>query len=135
MGRFLLHFAQSNIVCSSSQRKMNIQTSSNKKSKKSSNTTPSTRRIWIPEEEQTLLDGLKELCANGWRGDNGTFRPGHLMELEVVWVQYSDGTIIVDDPKHWIDFIKIDPQAKKMNTKKWPLFADWEEIFGKDRAT
>jgi len=22
-----------------------------------------------------------------------------------------------------------------MNTKKWPLFKDWEEIFGKDRAT
>ncbi|KAK6780997.1 hypothetical protein RDI58_023181 [Solanum bulbocastanum] len=22
-----------------------------------------------------------------------------------------------------------------MNTKKWPLFADWEEIFGKDKAT
>ena len=22
-----------------------------------------------------------------------------------------------------------------MNFKKWPLFADWEEIFGKDRAT
>uniref|UniRef100_M0ZK88 RNase H family protein n=1 Tax=Solanum tuberosum TaxID=4113 RepID=M0ZK88_SOLTU len=123
---------------------------------------------------ETLLDGLKELCANGWRGDNGTFRPGHLMELERYihkyhprsglksephiknkmryWkrcygsiallktrsglgFQYSDGTIIVDDPKHWIDFIKIDPQAKKMNTKKWPLFKDWEEIFGKDRAT
>ncbi|KAH0696134.1 hypothetical protein KY290_013500 [Solanum tuberosum] len=49
--------------------------------------------------------------------------------------QYSDGTIIVDNPKHWIDFIKIDPPAKKMNTKKWPLFKDWEEIFGKDRAT
>lgn len=22
-----------------------------------------------------------------------------------------------------------------MNTKKWPMFEDWEEIFGKDRAT
>ncbi|KAG5625147.1 hypothetical protein H5410_010365 [Solanum commersonii] len=106
---------------------MNSQTSSNRKSKKSSNTTSSTRRTWIPEEEQTLLDGLKELCANGWRGDNGTFRPGHLMELRAIALlktrsdlgfQYSDGTLIVDDPKHWIDFIK-----------------DWEEIFGKDRAT
>ncbi|XP_069153267.1 uncharacterized protein [Solanum lycopersicum] len=153
---------------------MNDQISSNKRSKKSSNTTPSTRRTWIPEEEQTLLEGLKELCANGWRGDNGTFRPGHLMELERYihkhhprsglkgephiknkiryWkrcygsitllktrsglgFQYSDGTIIVDDPKHWIDFIKIDPQAGKMNAKKWPMFEDWEEIFGKDRAT
>ena len=125
---------------------MNDQISSNKRSKKSSNTTPSTRRTWIPEEEQTLLEGHKELCANGWRGDNGTFRPGHLMELERYihkhhlrsglkgeqhiknkmryWkrcygsitllktrrglkFQYSDGTIIVEDPKHWIDFIKV----------------------------
>ncbi|OIT03127.1 hypothetical protein A4A49_57521 [Nicotiana attenuata] len=61
---------------------MNSQTSSNKVSKKSSNSTPSTRRMWIPEEEHTLLDGLKELGAKGWRADNRTFRPGHLMELE-----------------------------------------------------
>ncbi|KAG5596310.1 hypothetical protein H5410_037542 [Solanum commersonii] len=142
--------------------------------KKINNTTPSTRRTWIPEEEQTLLDGLKELCANGWRGHNGTFRPRHLMELEryihkyhprsgfkgepqiktkmTYWkkcygsiallktqsglgYQYSDGTIIVDNPKHWIGFIKIDPQDKKMNIKKWPLFEDWEEIFGQLDAT
>ncbi|XP_016484550.1 uncharacterized protein LOC107805084 [Nicotiana tabacum] len=49
--------------------------------------------------------------------------------------QYSDGTIIVDDPKQWDDFIKMDPKAKSMKTKKWPMFEDWEEIFGKDRAT
>lgn len=24
----------------------------------------------------TLVDGLMELCVNGWRGDNGTFRHG-----------------------------------------------------------
>lgn len=49
--------------------------------------------------------------------------------------QYSDGTILVDCPKAWDNLIKIDPNAKSMNYKKWPLFADWEEIFGKDRAT
>ncbi|KAM3303585.1 hypothetical protein P3S67_014615 [Capsicum chacoense] len=48
---------------------------------------------------------------------------------------YTDGAIIVDDPKFWDDFLKIDPNAKNMNTKKWPMFEDWEEIFGKDRAT
>ncbi|KAJ8569612.1 hypothetical protein K7X08_006189 [Anisodus acutangulus] len=37
-----------------------------------------------------------------------------------------------DDRWKWF---KADPNAKKMNFKKWPLFADWEEIFGKDRAT
>ncbi|KAH0688801.1 hypothetical protein KY289_016159 [Solanum tuberosum] len=47
----------------------------------------------------------------------------------------SDGAIIIDDPKFWDDFLKVDPNAKIMNTKKWPMFVDWEEIFGKDRAT
>ncbi|PHU25394.1 hypothetical protein BC332_03726 [Capsicum chinense] len=28
-----------------------------------------------------------------------------------------------------------EPKAKNMNTKKWPMFEDWEEIFGKNRAT
>ncbi|PHT29319.1 Glutamyl-tRNA(Gln) amidotransferase subunit B, chloroplastic/mitochondrial [Capsicum baccatum] len=153
---------------------MNSQTSSTKASKKSSNSTPSTRRMWIPEEEQTLLDGLKEFCANDWRGNNGTFRPGHLMELERYihkhhpksalkgelhiknkmryWkkcygiiallktqsglgFQYSDRSILIDDPTFWDNFLKAEPKAKNMNTKKWPMFEDWEEIFGKDRAT
>uniref|UniRef100_M1CYY3 RNase H family protein n=1 Tax=Solanum tuberosum TaxID=4113 RepID=M1CYY3_SOLTU len=30
---------------------------------------------------------------------------------------------------------RVDPNAKSMNLKKCPLFADWEEIFSKDRAT
>ncbi|KAF3668474.1 Glutamyl-tRNA(Gln) amidotransferase subunit B, chloroplastic/mitochondrial [Capsicum annuum] len=30
---------------------------------------------------------------------------------------------------------RAEPKAKNMNTKKWPMFEDWEEIFGKDRAT
>uniref|UniRef100_M1B228 Uncharacterized protein n=1 Tax=Solanum tuberosum TaxID=4113 RepID=M1B228_SOLTU len=32
----------------------------------------------------------------------------------------------IEDRCKWFE---IDPQAKKMNTKKWPLFEDWEEIF------
>ncbi|KAG5586447.1 hypothetical protein H5410_046881 [Solanum commersonii] len=143
-------------------------------SKRSRNSTPSTRRTWTAAEERTLIDGLKELCVNGWRGDNGTFKPGYLKELECYlcehhpnsglkgephvlskirfWkkcnasiamlksqsglgFQYGDGAIIVDDPKFWDDFKKVDPNAKNLNKKKWPMFVDWEEIFGKDRAT
>ncbi|KAH0643217.1 hypothetical protein KY290_035430 [Solanum tuberosum] len=156
--------------------KMEIQKSSMQPPKRSKRrrSTPSTRRTWTPTEESTLINGLKELCVNGWRADNGTFRPGYLMELEdylhehhpesglkgephvnsklKFWkrcyaslsllkgrsglgFQYSDGTIIIDDPKEWDKFLKDDPGASNMNTKKWPLFADWEEIFGKDRAT
>ncbi|KAG5629675.1 hypothetical protein H5410_001392 [Solanum commersonii] len=152
---------------------MSSQTSSHA-SKRSRNSTPSTRRTWTAAEERTLIDGLKELCVNGWRGDNGTFKPGYLKELECYlcehhpnnrlkgephvlskirfWkkyyasiamlksrsglgFQYGDGAIIVDDPKFWDDFIKADPNAKNLHKKKWPMFVDWEEIFGKDRAT
>ncbi|KAH0663782.1 hypothetical protein KY284_028713 [Solanum tuberosum] len=106
--------------------------------------------------------------------DNGTFRPGYLMELEhylrerhpdnglkgephvnsklKAWkrsyaslsllkgrsglgFQYTDGTIIIDDPKELDKIFKDDPGASTMNNKKWPLFADWEEFFRKDRTT
>ncbi|KAH0747417.1 hypothetical protein KY285_009074 [Solanum tuberosum] len=144
---------------------MEIQKSSMQPPKRSrrKRSTPSTRRTWTPTEESTLINGLKELCVNGWRADNGTFRPGYLMELEdylhehhpesglkgephvnsklKFWkrcyaslsllkgrsglgFQYSDGTIIIDDPKEWDKFLKDDPGASNMNTKKWPLFAD-----------
>lgn len=115
-------------------------------SKRSRKSTPSSRRIWTPAEESALLDGLKKVCADGWRADNGTLRPGYLMELEhyfherhpssqlkgephvnnkvKAWkrcyssisllksrsglgFQYSDGTIIVDDPKHCDEFLRL----------------------------
>lgn len=121
-------------------------------SKRSINSTPPTRRTWTAAEERTLINGLKELCVNGWRGDNETFKPAYLKELECYlhkhhpnsglkgdphvlskiryWkkcyasiamlksqsglgFQYSDGSIIVDDPKYWDAFLKVDPSAKK----------------------
>ncbi|KAM3320584.1 hypothetical protein P3S67_007786 [Capsicum chacoense] len=77
---------------------MNSQASSIKASKKSSNSTPSTQKMWIPEEKQTLLNGLKELCANGWRADNETFRPGHLMELEQYIHKYHPKSALKGGP-------------------------------------
>ncbi|KAK6780305.1 hypothetical protein RDI58_022489 [Solanum bulbocastanum] len=155
-------------------------------SKRSRNSIPSTRRTWTTVEERTLIDGLKELRVNGWRGDNGTFKPGYLKELECflcehhpnsglkgephvlskirylkkcyasiamlksrsgLEFQYSDGAIIVDDPKFLDDFLKICTSSLVSEfveyvscglsttiTRK-PMFVDWEEIFGKDRAT
>ncbi|KAH0647556.1 hypothetical protein KY285_032804 [Solanum tuberosum] len=38
--------------------------------------------VWTQEEELTLVGGLKRLCANDWKEDNGTFKDGYLMELE-----------------------------------------------------
>ncbi|KAG5632938.1 hypothetical protein H5410_004655 [Solanum commersonii] len=48
--------------------------------KRARKSTPSSRRVWTLEEEFTLVDGLKELCVNGWRGDNETFKHGYLMD-------------------------------------------------------
>jgi len=103
-------------------------------------------RVWTQEEELTLVDGLKKLCANDWKEDDGTFKHGYLMELEQhmnvchpncglqalphifskirgwkkhymtlslvksrsgLGFRYSDGTILVEDPKAWDDFIKV----------------------------
>lgn len=31
--------------------------------------------------------------------------------------------------------MKMDPNAKRMRYKTWPILSAWREIFGKDRAT
>ncbi|PHU13660.1 ABC transporter B family member 11 [Capsicum chinense] len=100
--------------------------------------------------KSSLIDGLKELCVNGWRADNGTFRPGYLTELEYyLRERHLDSGLkgelhINSKLKAWkrshahISLLKgrsDEPKARNMNTKKRPIFADWEEIFGKDRAT
>ncbi|KAG5626068.1 hypothetical protein H5410_011286 [Solanum commersonii] len=110
------------------ERASSTAATSNTSRKRERKSTPSSRRIWTPEEELTLVDGLKELCVNGWRGDNGTFRHVYLMVLE----HYMNAR----HPKCGLKSLPhVDPNAKSMNLKKWPLFADREEIFGKDKAT
>ncbi|KAK6779922.1 hypothetical protein RDI58_022106 [Solanum bulbocastanum] len=113
---------------------------SNTSKKRARKSAPSSRRVWTPKEELTLVDELKELCVNE------TFRHEYLMELEHymnarhpncgleslphvdskirAWTksyatisllksrsglgfQYSDGSILVDDPKAWNNLIKL----------------------------
>ncbi|GFP97887.1 hypothetical protein PHJA_001932800 [Phtheirospermum japonicum] len=50
------------------------------------------------------------------------------------WNEISN-TIGVKDDAHWNQFVKEDANAKMMRFKSWPLYGDWCEIFGKDRAT
>ncbi|CAA0841476.1 Unknown protein [Striga hermonthica] len=40
----------------------------------------------------------------------------------------------VKDPE-WKAYLKVQPKVKSMRLKSWPFYADWVEIFGKDRAT
>lgn len=42
---------------------------------------PKLRRSWQLHEEEVLLECLKELCATGWKSDNG-FRAGYVGRLE-----------------------------------------------------
>ncbi|KAL0544100.1 hypothetical protein IC582_019211 [Cucumis melo] len=40
------------------------------------------RHVWTKEEEGTLVECLMELVSmEGWKSDNGTFRPGYLAQL------------------------------------------------------
>ncbi|CAA0805971.1 Unknown protein [Striga hermonthica] len=43
--------------------------------------------------------------------------------------------ITVREEQIWKDYVKAHPKVKSMRYKPWPLFPDWLEIFGKDRAT
>ncbi|CAA0815459.1 Unknown protein [Striga hermonthica] len=35
----------------------------------------------------------------------------------------------------WDAYVKVNPKVRTMRLKSWPLYGDWVEIFGKDRAT
>ncbi|KAG8388605.1 hypothetical protein BUALT_Bualt02G0142900 [Buddleja alternifolia] len=47
----------------------------------------------------------------------------------------TTNTITVESEDVWTNYIKTDSNARTMSYKSWPLYNDWEEIFGKDRAT
>ncbi|KAG6415340.1 hypothetical protein SASPL_122751 [Salvia splendens] len=75
--------------------------------------TDRTRRSWSTREEEALMLALKDLVVNKWKSDNG-FRGGYLAQIEEI-IKYNN--------------------ARYMRFKSWPLFDEWKEIFGKDRAT
>ncbi|KAG5576636.1 hypothetical protein H5410_056770 [Solanum commersonii] len=110
-------------------------------SKRSRNSTSLTQRTWTAVEEQTLIGGVKELCINGWRNDNGTFRLGCLKELECYLHKHHPTADCKVNHMSYLkqdigrNVMRVDPNAKNMDTKKWPMLMDWEEFFWRDRAT
>ncbi|PIN23479.1 hypothetical protein CDL12_03796 [Handroanthus impetiginosus] len=46
----------------------------------------------------------------------------------------STNIIIVED-SIWDNYVKVDPNARTMRYKSFPLYPSWYKIFGKDRAT
>ncbi|KAG6403671.1 hypothetical protein SASPL_135899 [Salvia splendens] len=47
----------------------------------------------------------------------------------------ADGDYKIDiDNEQWAQVVEKDSNAKYIRNKSWPMFSDWKEIFGKDRA-
>ncbi|PIN01430.1 hypothetical protein CDL12_26062 [Handroanthus impetiginosus] len=87
----------------------------------------SKRRIWTIKEEEALIVTLKDVVAAGWKCENGFHTGGF------GWNE-STNMIIIED-SIWDNYVKVDPNARTMRYKSFPLYLSWCEIFGKDRAT
>ncbi|XP_057777266.1 uncharacterized protein LOC130995830 [Salvia miltiorrhiza] len=59
-----------------------------------------------------------------------------LLALDVSGVGFNaKGTFMLDcDNDQWEMIVKKDSNARLMRFKSWPMFEDWKEVFGKDRA-
>ncbi|KAG8380749.1 hypothetical protein BUALT_Bualt06G0048400 [Buddleja alternifolia] len=93
----------------------------------------STRRLWSVQEERALACALKELVVQGYKSDNG-FKTGNQIVFEQLMRQAMSGTNLQADP-HINSRIQTDSNTCTMRHKTWPLYKEWIEIFGKDRAT
>ncbi|KAL1562982.1 hypothetical protein AAHA92_05494 [Salvia divinorum] len=51
-------------------------------------------------------------------------------------IQEEEGDHKIDcDNDQWEQIVKVDNNARYMRFKSWPMFDEWKDIFGKDRAT
>ncbi|KAG8383401.1 hypothetical protein BUALT_Bualt04G0008800 [Buddleja alternifolia] len=51
-------------------------------------------------------------------------------------IGWNDTTKMIEaHDEAWDSYVKTDSNARLMRYKSWPYYADWVEIFGKDRAT
>ncbi|KAL1547695.1 hypothetical protein AAHA92_16018 [Salvia divinorum] len=88
------------------------------------------RRVWSRREEEILMSTLKDLVALGWKSDNG-FQSGYLGKVEEALQREFPSS----DLKLWEQIIRVDNNAHFIRNRPWPLWEDWKEIFGKDRAS
>lgn len=56
-----------------------------------------TMRTWLPVEEQTLINHLKDMVSQGWKCDNG-FKMGYLATLEKAMAQSFPGCDLKGEP-------------------------------------
>ncbi|KAL8462207.1 hypothetical protein ACS0TY_033317 [Phlomoides rotata] len=79
---------------------------------------------------------MKDLIANGWKTENG-FKPAYLLKLENnnsgIGFNATTGLLQCHDD-YWDRIVKADPNATTMRYKTCPLYDNWNEMFGMDRA-
>ncbi|KAG6387555.1 hypothetical protein SASPL_152747 [Salvia splendens] len=116
--------------------------------------TDRTRQSWSTREEEALMLALKNLVVNKWKSDNG-FRGGNppyqlqapamekknysslvnMLNRSGVGFNYKGDHKIDCDNDQWEQIVRLYNNARYMRYKSWPMFDEWKEIFGKDRAT
>ncbi|KAL0410633.1 UNVERIFIED_CONTAM: hypothetical protein Slati_3653000 [Sesamum latifolium] len=85
------------------------------------------RRVWSTAEEEALLECMREIkkkygCINDMMGRSG--------------FGWNPTTNTIDTKDDAFDnFAKIDSFAKMLRFKSFPYYAQWCEVFEKDRAT
>ncbi|KAG6418545.1 hypothetical protein SASPL_120749 [Salvia splendens] len=59
----------------------------------------------------------------------------NMLNRSGVGFNYKGDHKIDCDNDQWEQIVRLDNNARYMRFKSWPLFDEWKEIFGKDRAT
>ncbi|KAL8514399.1 hypothetical protein ACS0TY_013492 [Phlomoides rotata] len=101
------------------------------------NRTENGRRSWSVREEQVFPNtDLKPEPLNSritvWkRNYHSLFE---ILKNTGVGLDSTTKMIEATD-EQWDAFMKVDPNARLMRSKSWPLYDDWCEIFGNSRAT
>ncbi|KAA0046234.1 retrotransposon protein [Cucumis melo var. makuwa] len=104
------------------------------------------RHVWT-KEEGTLVECLMELVSmEGWKSDNGTFRPGYLAQLVRMMAEKLPGCqravalggtmkSIVAEKELFDNWVRSHPAAKELLNKPFPYYDELTYVFGCDRAT
>ncbi|KAL0395311.1 UNVERIFIED_CONTAM: hypothetical protein Slati_4497300 [Sesamum latifolium] len=100
------------------------------------------QRIWSTQENEALLECLRDIVRSGWKCDNG-FQTCYLETYACItdmlarsgfgWNETTQMIVVSNEVLD--SYTKIDPFAKTLRFKSFPYYPTWSEIFRKDRAT
>ncbi|KAL0368023.1 UNVERIFIED_CONTAM: hypothetical protein Scaly_1021200 [Sesamum calycinum] len=88
-------------------------------------------RVWSTAEEETLPECLREIVRTGLKFDNG-FRMGYLGVLEQLLNKACPNNGLKAEPHISSKISHLEEDT--LQYKSFPYYAQWCEVFGKDRA-